>query len=314
MREIGGYIELDRYNNELLHKKAIALNCGRNCLAYLIETKNIKTIWLPYFLCDSVRNVCVKYGVVARYYHVGTDWTIQDIALQQDEYLYVVNFYGQLSREYLASLKEKYERVIVDNSQAYFEMPVDGLDTLYTCRKYFGVSDGAFLYTDEVLERELPIDESFERIRYVLGRFERTAQDFYKESVENNKIFADEPIKYMSKLTRNLLCGIDFERVRKTRTENFSYLNEKLAHINKITVKNVEGAFMYPLMIDNAQELKKRLLENKIYIPTLWPNILDDLPKDWLEYKLANEILSLPVDQRYGKDEMEHIVGIFRTI
>ncbi len=309
MREIGGYIELEKYNNELLHSDAIALNCGRNCLAYLIEAKNIKTIWIPYFLCDSVRNVCEKYGVTVKYYHINSDWTIRDVELKQDEYLYIVNFYGQLDRVYLAGLKEEFERVIVDNSQAYFEFPVNELDTLYTCRKFFGVSDGAFLYTNKILERKLPLDESFLRMKYILGRFERTAQEFYKELVENNKFFADEPIKVMSKLTINLLCGIDYEYVKNTRTNNFAYLNKRLSKINKLVVKNVEGAFMYPLMIDNAQEVKKKLLEKKIYIPTLWPNVLSDVPKDCWEYQLANNILPLPVDQRYGKEEMENIVA-----
>ncbi len=308
MREIGGYIELDRYNNILFHDNAIALNCGRNCLAYLIEAKNIKKIWIPYFLCDSVSNVCKKYGVTVKYYHIDTTWTIQDFELQEDDYLYVVNFYGQLDSEYIKGLRNKYKRVILDNSQAYFEMPIAGIDTLYTCRKFFGVSDGAFLYTNKILERELPLDESFLRMKYILGRFEKTAQEFYKESVENNKFFADESIKVMSKLTRNLLCGVDYEYVKNTRTNNFAYLNKRLSKINKLVVKNVEGAFMYPLMIDNAQEVKKKLLEKKIYIPTLWPNVLSDVPKDHWEYKLANNILPLPVDQRYDIEEMEYVI------
>ena len=54
MKEYGGYIELDTYRLPMLHDDAIALNCGRNCLAYLIEAKGISKIKLPYFLCDSV--------------------------------------------------------------------------------------------------------------------------------------------------------------------------------------------------------------------------------------------------------------------
>lgn len=310
MREIGGYIELDTYNGNLLHNEAIALNCGRNCLAYLIEANDIRKIWLPYFLCDSVRNVCEKYGVNIRYYHINTDWTVHNVELQQDEYLYVVNFYGQLSSEYLVCLKKHYERIIVDNSQAYFDMPITNVDTLYTCRKFFGVSDGAFLFADKKMKRNLPIDESYERIRYVFGRFEKSASEFYQEASANNDFFDIEPIKFMSKLTQNLLCAIDYERIKKLRTDNFKYLNEKLADINQLTIKNVEGAFMYPLMIDNAQEIKKKLLEKKIYIPTLWPNVLNDVPRDWWEYKLANNVLPLPVDQRYGKEEMEYVVGV----
>lgn len=44
MKEIGGYIELDRYNGKMLHDDGILLNCGRNALEYIIKAKNIKKI------------------------------------------------------------------------------------------------------------------------------------------------------------------------------------------------------------------------------------------------------------------------------
>ena len=44
MREIGGYFELDKYSMPMLHEGAIALNCGRITLAYLIEAKGIEKI------------------------------------------------------------------------------------------------------------------------------------------------------------------------------------------------------------------------------------------------------------------------------
>ena len=63
MKEIGGYIELDKYSLPMLHEGAVALNCGRNCLAYIIRSRNIKAIDLPYLLCDSVIDLCEKENV-----------------------------------------------------------------------------------------------------------------------------------------------------------------------------------------------------------------------------------------------------------
>lgn len=60
MKEIGGYIELDTYTGAMLHEKAMALNCGRGALEYLCEAKMIRKLYLPYFLCDSVPNLCKK--------------------------------------------------------------------------------------------------------------------------------------------------------------------------------------------------------------------------------------------------------------
>ncbi len=309
MKEIGGYIEHDTYNLPMLHENAVKLNCGRNALAYLIETKNIKRIFMPKFMCDSFNAILEKYGVEVELYSIDLDFKPIITELNTNDWLYVVNFYGQLSNDYLASLKSNHNNLIVDNAQAYFQMPVDGIDTLYTCRKFFGVADGAILYTDKQLGQELEIDESYKRMNFLLGRFERTASEFYSEYVANNEMFANEPIKHMSKLTENLLHGIDYDFVKHRRTENFSYLHDKLKNINKLNLRIPEGAFMYPLYVENGAQIRRSLQKDKIYIPTLWPNVLNSCGKNELEYDFAENILPLPVDQRYGIGEMQFLIN-----
>ena len=302
MKEIGGYIELDTYTGPMLHGYGIKLNWGRNALAYLIEAKKISKLWMPKYMCDSCDQVLASRNVEVAYYSIGLDFkpTIKN----WDGWLYVVNFYGQLSNAYLSSLGAN---IIVDNAQAYFQEPIKGVDTLYTCRKFFGVADGAILYTEKTIP-VLQRDESYKRMRFLLGRYERTASEFYQEYVDNNHFFATEPIKKMSRLTENLLHGIDYEFVRQRRTENFTFLQDSLGSINQLTLHIPDGAFMYPLYIENGAQLRKELQKKKIYIPTLWPNVLQECPVHSLEYHYATNILPIPVDQRYGIEDMETIV------
>lgn len=302
MKEIGGYIELDTFTGPMLHGDGIKLNCGRNALAYLIEAKDIRKLWMPKFMCDSCDKVLSDRGVVVEYYSIGLDF--KPIVPERNSWLYVVNYYGQLSNEYLASLGE---RVIVDNAQAYFQEPIPGIDTLYTCRKFFGVADGAVLYTDKTIEVEQQ-DESFRRMNFLLGRYERTASEFYPEYAANNDFFENEPIKRMSKLTENLLHGIDYEFVRQRRTENFAFLHERLGKINKLALTVPNGAFMYPLYLENGAIIRKALQKEKIYIPSLWPSVFDICAETELEYDVAKNILPLPVDQRYDSKVMEYLV------
>ena len=114
-------------------------------------------------------------------------------------------------------------------------------------------------------------------------------------------------MKRMSKLTKNLLHGIDYEFVKQRRTENFKYLHGRLGKINQLKLKIPSGAFAYPLMLENAGEIRKQLIKQKIYIPVLWPNVLDECAVASWEYKLASDVLPLPVDQRYDLDDMEYI-------
>lgn len=315
MKEYGGYIELDTYALPMLHEGALALNCGRNCLAYLIEARQIKKLLLPYYMCDSVFNVCTNMGVEMQFYHIDEQFRPEEIELADDAWLYVMNFYGQLTREYLAGLKQKYQRVIVDNAQAYFDAPLPDTDTLYTCRKFFGVADGAFLYTDAVLDRALAQDESFERMHFLLGRFERTASEFYSENVANNEMFDHEPVKRMSKLTDNLLHGIRYDFVKERRTENYRHYHSRLKARNQLALReDTEGAFAYPLLIPEGAELRHLLQQRKIYIPTLWPNVLSETEEHTLEYRLANTVLSLPCDQRYDNTDINNIIQTIEEV
>lgn len=308
MKEIGGYFGLEQLVSNEYHKGLVALNTGRNALLYLIKARNITKLYIPYYLCDSVSHMMGKYGFDFEYYHIDVDFNpIFDKELYGNEYLYIVNYYGQLTNDRVIYLNRKYKKIILDNIHAFFQKPVDGIDTIYSGRKFFGVSDGAYLSTDSALDEELEIDVSKDRMIHILGRFEGTASDYYTNFKENDALFKSEPLKYMSRLTKNILGAIDYEKVKKIRDNNYAYLDSRLR--NKLQLITPKGAFAYPLYLENGVEVRKKLAEKKIYVPTLWPNVLEDMPEGSLEHDYATNILPLPCDQRYWLDDMKYIVG-----
>lgn len=307
MKEIGGYLELETYRLPMLYDSGVKLDCGRSCLAYLIQTRQLRRLAVPYFMCESVFQICADCGVSLRFYRVGPDLRPEPLELAEDEWLYLMNYYGQLSPQEISRIHQRYGRVIVDNVQAFFEAPADGVDTFYSCRKFFGVPDGAILMTDAKLQEELERIESHSHMEHLLGRFERTASEFYAQSVGNNRRFRHIAIKGMSLLAENLLHSIDYEDIKRRRSENYSVLAERLGPINELDIRPPQGAFAYPLLIRNGAELKKKLIDHKIYVPTLWPNVLEAVPQEWTEYRLAADILPLPCDQRYEAADMEYI-------
>ena len=44
-----------------------------------------------------------------------------------------------------------------------------------------------------------------------------------------------------------------------------------------------------------------------------WPNVIKGCDPDSLEYKLGKEIIPLPVDQRYGENDMKRIIRIINN-
>ena len=306
-KEIGGYMELERFSGPLFHDKALALSSGRACLAYLIEQRSIDRILLPDLLCDIVGRVCAVYGVQVRSYAVGPDLRPESMPQPgKNEWLYLVNFYGQLTEDELAAYATSFPKLILDNAQAYFAPTLPGVDTLYTCRKFLGVADGGFLYT-EARGKSLPRDESNGRMDFVLGRFERPAEEFFPEAQRNNAALDIFP-KRMSPLTENLLRAVDYQRVRNARTENFNRLHAALGNMNELKLYPVDGAYAYPLLLEDGERIRQQLIKQKIYIPTLWPNVLADPSAGTTARRLAVDILPLPCDQRYGLWEMDMII------
>ena len=50
MKEIGGYLELDRYSGGMLHEEGLKLNYARFALYHVIKTNSIKKLFVPKFM------------------------------------------------------------------------------------------------------------------------------------------------------------------------------------------------------------------------------------------------------------------------
>lgn len=299
VKEIGGYFGLDQFVTHEYYSDLIALNTGRNALLYLMKTKNISKIYIPYFLCDSISHWLSKHNYEFSYYNI--DENFQPILkgnMGANEYILIINYFGQLQDDKIIEFKSKYRNIILDNTQSFFQKPLKGIDTLYSCRKFLGVPDGAYLSTDLQCNEDLELDISKDRMEHIIGRYEGTGSDYYNDFQENDRSFKNEPLKRMSKLTKNILGAIDYDKISKTRNQNYHYLNEKLSDQNKLQLIKPDVAFSYPLFIKNGIKIRQELVKKKIYIPTLWPNVLKDMPEDSIEYQFTANILPLPCDQR----------------
>lgn len=308
MKEIGGYLGLEESASEEYYKEIVSLNTARNALVYLIKAKSIKKIYIPFFLCESIKCVLERENCNYEQYHINKRLLPSlDKKMEKDEYLYFVNYYGMFDNDEIAKIKDKYENIIIDNVQAFFQAPIKGIDTIYSCRKFFGVPDGAYLSTDACVNEQIEIDVSMNRMKHILGRYEgESANEYYSDFKANDASFKDLELRYMSRLTHNLLRNIDYESAKAIREQNYKYLNEKLGDKNLLKMKMPAGPYAYPFYAKNGMQIKKQLAEKKIYVPTLWPNVLamdGSLEKDY-----AENILPLPTDQRHGIEDMARIV------
>ncbi len=308
---IGGYFELELRKGKEFHDSAIALNTGRNALELILKVKKYKKVYIPSFSCDVILESFEKTNTLYELYSIDKNFEpIFNKKLSVDEAFLYTNYFG-LKDSFIKKLKKVYCNLIIDNSQSFFSLPEENVPTFYSCRKFFGVPDGAYLYFDCNADIGLPIDHSENRFDHLLKRIEYGVEAGHNDFKTNDNSFIGQPIKKMSKLTKALLCNIDYESVRKKRRENFITFHKQLAKYNELKIKFDKKSvpMVYPLLI-NRPGLKQKLAENKIYVATYWPNILERTNTDCIEHKYADQIIHLPVDQRCSSIWIEKIIKI----
>lgn len=312
MESIGGYFSLELPRGKEYHEDALRLNTGRNCLEYILLARGYKKLYIPYYTCDVILEPFKKLGVQYEYYHIDTHFEIRDrFALKEGDALLYTNYYG-LKQRYVEQLVEKMgSRLIVDNTQAFYAKPIPGIDTFYTCRKFFGVPDGAYLYCEKVLDEDLEQDLSWERMNSLTKRLDLGAEAGYGDFREVSESLVGQPIKRMSNLTQRMMQGVDYQAVANRRRANYVQLQKALGTENNLELPLEDDAvpMVYPYLVPE-KGLREKLIGNKIFVARYWPNVLEWTSKDEIDYLLAYQMQPLPIDQRYGEEEMRKIIEI----
>lgn len=309
-RAIGGYFELELPYTPEYHSEALSLNSGRFCLEYILRCRQYSKIYVPYFTCDSAIEPIVKLGIRYEFYHINEQYhIIDDINLAADEALMYTNYWG-LHSEYCSQLANKYgHHLILDYTQAFFARPIKGIDTFYSCRKFFGVPDGGYLYTDAIANFEILRDESFQRMDSLVKRIDLSPEDGYDDFRRCSESFHNLPIRYMSNFTKRMMSGIEYKAVVNNRRTNYECLRQSLGGK---PLSSDDVPMIFPYETSYGQELRKKLIQNKVFVAKYWPNVDEWAGSDALETWMANNVLPLPIDQRYGAEDMERIINVIK--
>ncbi len=94
---------------------------ARDCLKYLVKRFDIKQMYIPYYLCDTVRHSLVEVGCKPRFYHIKDDFSPQE-EFSKEAYILYPNYFGICGRN-VKELARIYPKLIVDNAHAYFDAP-----------------------------------------------------------------------------------------------------------------------------------------------------------------------------------------------
>ena len=320
MREIGGFfpLELNRQNFYSCYEKSLAFNSGSSALLFFLNHNNLKNVYVPYFTCKNVIETVEKARKNIIFYNLLDSLKPNlDANLFRENDLLVYNNYFGLNLENVEIVQKQYNNVIIDSAQSFFYKPPKAFNAFNSIRKFFGVPDGGFLLTKAGSEMVLDYNKLKRtpyNVSHLINRLEYGAQEAYSLFQESEQLISDYQVGKVSRLTTHIMASIDLEFIKKRRISNFKTLHAKLKAFNKFHISNnLDGQvpMCYPLLIDNGENLKRHLIKLNIFVPTYWPDISHTfIAKCKLEYNLVQNLVCLPIDQRYSIKEMNYMLEL----
>lgn len=307
MKAIGGYFELECGNAPVYHSGGIYLNICRSGFRYLIRSLGIKEIYVPIFTCHVVYEAIQQEACNVIPYKLDSK-LMPSKPFPKAAFIIYNNYFGVLGKnvEYLSSI---YPNLIVDNAQAFYSTQ-QCRAAVYSPRKFFGLPDGGILTGKDIPEIQLEVGHSFEVTSHLLKRHDYGAQSAYEDFCANDEALEKYPVERMSRLTMALMGNIDYDGAKQKRLGNFRYLHDNLESSFPFNMASDDVPLVYPILIDNGSELRDRLIQNGVFCARYWPNVLAETKEPEIEYRLATNIVSLPIDQRYDQEDMNRIIEI----
>lgn len=315
MKSIGGYFALELSNNEEYHSEALSLNLGRNAFEFILNSRKYKKVFIPYFTCDVLLQPIKKLKIEFEFYTINEvlEPVFDYSRIKENEGFLYTNYFG-IKNEAVNLLSKNCKNLIIDNAQSFFSIPIDGIDTFYSPRKFFGIPDGAYAYCKGVSQIKLLKDSSFNRFTHLLKRIDLSAEDGFEDFKKSESKFDDLPVMQISSISKKLLQSIDYEKVKRIRKKNFDTISYELNPINrlKINIDQNDIPMVYPFWTAKMG-IRNHLLKNKIYTAQYWPNVLEWSNSDSIETKLTKELIHIPIDQRYSEEDMNFILKLIRN-
>ena len=257
--------------------------------------------------------------------------------------LFIHPYYGVDTWKPMRSLLKEWKAqgicVMEDVTQSYY-LENAGKEADYvvgSLRKWYSVPDGGFVASNEPMAMDLSVGEDeltkkrldclTEKWIYLHGSQGREEKKAMKENFlkKNREIEAwldvHKEIGGLSKVSAGILSTEEEKGCQNRRNENYRYLFGKMEGksedksqfwpiLPQLMGEEAKTAapLYFPVYVKDRDGMQKFLAEHNIYAPVLWPVGKENegcLTED--ERFIYSHMLALPMDQRYGKEEMEYM-------
>ncbi len=315
----------------------VLTSSGRGAISCILENIDPphKTVLLPSYICTSVIEPFLRYGYECEFYPVDENFQVAAKDLPEFSAIGVfvhTGYFGfttnHMDEKILAKLKESATIILEDVTHTLFtkQRRFEGNDFVFgSFRKWFGIPDGGFAAGDGLavppsgnsMIASLRKEALQLKYRYLLTLDPDLKAAYLKKFAEAEHYLDDDVLPYaIDRASLSLLNRFDIEEMRAKRRKNYNFLYDRFRALDAVHIllpkadKTVCPLFFPVLIPGRRDEVKKRLIDEKIYCPVHWLQSANLKTGDFSEavHRLYENELSIPCDQRYDGSHMERIV------
>ena len=214
-------------------------------------------------------------------------------------------------RDRMKDLQDIGVRIIEDETHRIFgELNQVGDVAIASLRKLLPVADGAYIRGD--LDFETSQDASsigwMAMDEKASGNIEN-AKSLYAQGNQEISSRTFDPTLPTSR-SLNVIEALDYEFIRNRRRSNAHYLrlNLKKRQYLEIVV-NAEIPSHLLVRIPEAKFAQKKLADRGVFCPIHWPQ-----PEHLSNLQWRHDLLSIPIDHRYDREDMQRIIDDLDSI
>lgn len=308
---VGGFfgLELPTLRGALPSANAILLRSGRACLRAILDLMRPQRLLVPFYVCDAAWAPARALDIAVHFYPL--DPALRPILpdIGEHDAVLAVDYFG-LCPAIAAPLAFLGDRLILDQTHALFAEGPPDVWRFTSARKWFGVPDGGFLTGPRPIAAPLA---NWDRAvpTHLVERQWGNAAVAYQGYRAAEAAFGNE-VEPISRTSIALLGGVDVDFVRRARRQNFAHLHARLGDQNQLTLPlgATDVPFCYPFL-PSRQVSHAGLASEGAFVPQFWADCLER-SNDAFEWEilLSERLLPLPIDHRYGEQEMNRLADL----
>lgn len=307
---------------------------GRSAIKHISKHLNIETIvFMPEFICESVINCFEQSRII--YYKIKDDFTVDiddlaDKVKNRPGIIFLMHYFGVLQPKMvldeIKSIADSSGAVIVEDTTHSIFTRLHTIGDYMVCsiRKWMPIPGGGILYYNgNKLKLNKPnYSRSNGNLRcygmilkdlFLQRNFDYN-QDYRELFIESERILdKQKEIFKISDLSKFIASCICINKIKEKRKTNLELIIAKLKEMNinpAIGFRSSDIPLTLPIRVHNRDHLRKFLIDKNIYCAVHWPFDNNQPAQRMFARRNADELISLPIDQRYNGDHIVYLTNM----